>query len=129
MNNFYNNPYGPNYMGPTYGANNYQSQRAQVQQYAFVNGIKDAKEYQVYPGSTMLLMDSNAPICYMKGPNGLQYYKLEQIDEATAGAIINPPAPQPNYASKEDIDILNKKMDELFKRLDASKPKKEQNNA
>lgn len=28
MNNFYNNPYGPNYMGPTYGANNYQSQRA-----------------------------------------------------------------------------------------------------
>lgn len=22
MNNFYNNPYGPNYMGPTYGANN-----------------------------------------------------------------------------------------------------------
>lgn len=30
MNNFYNNPYGPNYMGPTYGANNYQSQRAQV---------------------------------------------------------------------------------------------------
>lgn len=34
--------------------------------YAFVDGIEGARAYQVRPGTMMLLMDSNKPLCYKK---------------------------------------------------------------
>lgn len=137
MNNFNSYPYGPNYMGPTYGANNpyannTKSQQTQMRQYDFVNGIQGAKDYPLSPGQTMMLMDQQAMLCYMKsaddmGRYNLSYYKLEEVDESTAKDIVNPPSPQPNYALKEDIDILNKKFDDLLKALN-NKPKKDQSN-
>ena len=52
MNNFYAPPYGPSYTGPMYGANNgysypNQSGKSQMKQYAFVNGVEEAKGYSM----------------------------------------------------------------------------------
>lgn len=97
--------------------------RQQLLQYALVNGPEGAKAYQLQPNSAMMLMDSNNPICYKKetdafGNASLRYFKLEEIDEATLLNLTSPQAPSQNYASKEDIDAINKRLDEIFKRLD-----------
>lgn len=138
MNTYNNYPYGPNYTGPTYGANNgysypNQSTKPQLQQYAFVNGVEEAKGYSMGPNQTILLMDKNSPVCYMKssdnfGQYSLKYFKLDEIDEVAAKEITDPRAPQPDFASKEDFDILNKKIDDLMKLLGKSQNRKEQNN-
>lgn len=138
MNNFYSNPYGPGYTGPMYGASNgysYQNQssKPQMQQYAFVNGVEEAKGYSMSPNQTILLMDKSAPVCYMKssdnfGQYSLKYFKLDEIDEIAAKDITDPRAPQPDFASKSDIDNLNKKIDELAKLFSKSQNRKEQTN-
>ena len=97
-------------------------QRPQLNQYAFVNGIEGAKSFQVIPNQTMLLMDSDNPICYMKQANNMgqsiiRYFKLEEIDENKVKEIIET-KPKDNiieYASKSDIDTLNKRVEDLTK--------------
>ena len=64
MQNFNYNPYGM-YQLP------YQQPQAQMNLYAFVDGIEGAKAYQVKPNTMMLLMDSQQPICYKKQVNAL----------------------------------------------------------
>ena len=81
----------------------------------------------------MMLMDSEYSICYKKcsdemGRCSLQYFKLEEIDESTARSIMQPQQIQTiNYATKDDIDTINKKLDELFKRLDRNKKETKDN--
>lgn len=49
----------------SYPYNNYNYMQPK-NEYAFVDGLESAKAYQVRPNSTMLLMDSNKPLCYKK---------------------------------------------------------------
>lgn len=130
INNFndnLNNPGG--YYSGAFNPNN--QQKLQLRQYAFVNGIEAAKAYQMPTNQTMLLMDADYPICYMKtsdaiGKCSLRYFKLEEADEQTIRDMMQPTIQsQTNFATKEDIDNLNKKMDDLLKRLDKSTSKKE----
>lgn len=114
-NNFSYNPYQ---------YNNYNQQ--QLKQYAFVNGIEGAKAYQVMPNQTMMLMDSDKPIVFMKTTDGigkasLRYFNLIEIDEKEATRQYMP-EPQPEYALKSDITTLNSKIDAL---IDSLKPKEE----
>lgn len=78
MNGYY--PYGTNYYSPNqpmpqsgYGYNNQNAQQPQPQQqlkwYAEVDGIEGAKSFRLNPGTSMLLMDKQAPICYRKQTN------------------------------------------------------------
>lgn len=95
-----------------------------LRQYAFVNGIEGAKAYQVMPNQTMLLMDSDRPVVFMKtadnvGKSVLRYFNLTEIDEAEAIKQYQP-KPVPEYALKSDITALNDKLDTL---LEAIKPK------
>lgn len=115
MQNFNNyNPYGnygyqPNYnqyqQQPTYQA----PQPAQMNLYAFVDGIEGAKAYQVKANSTMLLMDSQQPICYKKSVNHLgqtidfQAFDLVPHQEPK-------PQPQIEYVSME---LFNKEIADL----------------
>ena len=129
MNNFDNNPYNygqmPNYYAPGY--NNYSQQhntstKPDMRQYAFVNGIEGAKSFYLAPNQTMLLMDADNPLCYKKtsdalGKCTLSYFKLEEIDENSVRNMMQP-VPQNNYASKDDIDAINKRLDDIVKRLD-----------
>ena len=122
MQNF--NPYGYNPYN-----NNYNQMNQQLKQYAFVNGIEGAKAYQMMPNQTIMLMDSDKPIVFMKttdtlGKASLRYFNLIEIDEAKAAEIYKP-QPAPEYALKSDINNLNEKLDAL---IDSLKPKEESNN-
>ena len=76
--------------------------------FAWVQGEASAKAYPVAPGNTILLMDSEAPILYMKStdmsgrplPMETRYLvSKEEYDRIQNGAEINP-----SYVTKEDFD-------------------------
>lgn len=131
MNNF-NNQYGYSDQAINPMQQNNFRNNIQLKQYANVNGINDAKAYRLMPNTTMMLMDYDNPILYkksvdMNGNTSIRYFKFEEIDEETALSLTQPvQQPQNNYASKDDIDNINKRLDELFKRLDKNITKKEQ---
>ena len=109
----YNQDYG--YHQPMY----YQPQ--QMKQYAFVNGIEGAKAFQMPSNQTILLMDSEKPVAFMKttdnlGKACLRYFNLIEINENDAIKLYMP-QPQPEYALKSDIDVLNEKLDSLINSL------------
>lgn len=119
----------PNYnnMNNNY-ANQQPQQQPQMNQYAFVNGIEGAKSFQLQPNQTILLMDSDNPICYMKTANGvgqssLRYFKLTEVNE---NELKNTNQPVNNdYVLKADFDVLNKKVNDLLDKLE--KPKENEN--
>lgn len=91
--------------------NNYQ-----LNQYAIVNGLDGAKSYNMPPNSSMMLMDSGNPYVYMKNTNQmgqaiircfkLVEEKIEDIEVASSP-----------YATKNDLNVLSSKIDELLKQL------------
>ena len=85
--------------------------------YAFVNGIEGAKSFQMLPNQTMLLMDSDSLMCYMKKTNDmgqatLRAFKLEEVTtEKTAS----------EFVTREDFDTLSKKLDAIVNKLEGDK--------
>ena len=96
---------------------NYQRPSAQPQNvYAFVNGLEGAKSYLVPANQTVLLMDSEQPVCYMKTANALgqgtlRYFKLTEVNESD----VRTPAVAPtvDYVTKKDFDNLVKRIEKL----------------
>lgn len=105
-------PYGSGHV--PYG----QYQPRQTNTYAFVNGIEGAKSFIVPPNQTILLMDSEQPVCYMKQSNGLgqgslRYFKLVEVSESDIRSeTIAKTSEIGDFATKKDlqdiIDRLNK---------------------
>ena len=97
----------------------YQPRQMQPQNvYAFVNGLEGAKSYIVPANQTVLLMDSEQPVCYMKTANALgqgtlRYFKLTEVGEADVRTPISPVAPQGEYVTKEEFDSLVKRIEKL----------------
>lgn len=119
------NPYGTNFippyqMPPVYPAASQQpapQQTPQLNPYAFVNGIEGAKSFPMQPNQTMLLMDSDNPIVYMKQANSLgqatiRYFRLTEIKESD----VKEKTPSADYATKEEFDALQKKVNELLEK-------------
>lgn len=107
--------------------NNYNSygNYQQLKQYSFVNGIEGAKAFQVAPNQTMMLMDSDKPIVFMKTTDGigkasLRYFSLTEINELEASKMYQP-TPMPEYALKSDIEALNGKLDTILNSLNPNK--------
>ena len=119
----YGMPYQPYTPQPNQQSNMYQ-QQPQLNQYAFVNGIEGAKSFQLQPNQTILLMDSDSPLCYMKTANGvgqstLRYFRLTEIKE---DELKNTSQPVNNdYVLKADFDILSNKVNDLLSKLEKSK--------
>ena len=111
--NFYQNPMQPQ---P-------QPQQPQLNTYAFVNGIEGAKAFQVQPNQTMMLMDSDQPIVYMKqanalGQSTLRYFKLVEINETDLKGLNQTVAPQNIDTSKfVSRDEFNAKINELMAKI------------
>lgn len=123
----YNNPYGYNNNSYYNQYNNsyMQQNQPQVNQYAFVNGIEGAKAFQMQPNQTVLLMDSEREVCYMKqanamGQSTLRYFKLVEVSEQE---LRGQAQAQHDYVLKSDFDELNKKVEDLLASI--SKTKKE----
>lgn len=123
-------PYGSPYQPYTPQLNQQPNmyQQPQMNQYAFVNGIEGAKSFQLQPNQTILLMDSDSPLCYMKtansvGQSTLRYFRLTEIKEEE---LKNTNQPVNNeYVLKADFDILNNKVDDLLSKIE--KPKEKEN--
>lgn len=91
--------------------NNYQ-----LNQYAIVNGLEGARSYNMPPNTSMMLMDSSNPYVYMKTTNqmgqaSLRCFKLEE-QKLEDIEVSNSP-----YATKNDLNQLSSKIDELLKQL------------
>ena len=83
--------------------------------YAFVNGIEGAKSYVVQPNQTILLMDSDAPMCYMKQSNGLgqsslRYFKLVEVTEEDLKKPVN-----------DEMESFKTRLEALEKKLEGKK--------
>ena len=80
--------------------------------YVFVNGLEGAKAYPMVPNQTLMLMDSDSPLCFSKtadstGKATLKCYKLVEIDEKELRGVIDTPE---NNELKNEILGLNKKI-------------------
>lgn len=122
----YNNPFPSNNNGQNYQQNNQQvgSQQPQMNQYAFVNGIEGAKSFQLAPNQTILLMDSDSPLCYMKSSNGvgqstLRYFKLTEVSENDLKSSTQQPQVNTNdYVLKADFEALSQKVNTLLGKVE-----------
>lgn len=91
--------------------------------YAFVNGVEGAKSYIVPANQTVLLMDSEQPVCYMKTANALgqgtlRYFKLTEVKEEDVRTTTQQKSsPTFSLASNEEFIALKKQVSELEKKL------------
>lgn len=105
------NPYNP--YGYQTNMNNYQGNMQTNNQYTYVNGIEGAKAYSMMPNQTVLLMDSDNPIFYMKQSNALgqstiRIFRFEEVKESE---------PARQYVSINDFNELKSKVEELSSKL------------
>ena len=108
MNQNFNFPYNNN-------VSNYQRNY-----YAFVNGLEGAKNYPIMPGQTMMLMDNDNRVCFMKsadavGKTSLKGFKLVEIPEKE---LIKPAVSEDAKTIKDDIANINKRIDDLVKLIE-----------
>lgn len=108
-------PFNP-YLQPQPAYTSKQTQPQNV--YAFVNGLEGAKSYIVPANQTVLLMDSEQPVCYMKSANALgqgtlRYFKLTEVTEADVRTVVQPEQPKVDYATKEDIASIIQRLEKL----------------
>ena len=99
-----------------------QLQRPITNQYVFVNGIEGAKSFQILPGQTMLLMDNDSPILYMKtanqiGQTSIRYFKMVETSEQELKGVVDV-VPTTEYALKKDLDELKEKFNKLTSKGD-----------
>ena len=126
----YGGPYGNNpYSYPYYNPYQYQQQNQQNQQQpqmaqmAFVNGIEGAKAYQLAPNQSIVLMDSESPLAFMKqsnamGQSTLRYFKLVETSEQDIRNSQNlPKTSTDDFVLRKDFDELSKKLDDLTKKI------------
>jgi dihydroxyacetone kinase-like predicted kinase len=63
------NPYQPQFVLPQVA----QQEQPQAQQIQYVNGLESAKQYQLPPNSSVILMDANEAIFYTKTTDASGY--------------------------------------------------------
>ena len=118
FNNFGYNPY---YQYPAYPQPPVQPQQ-QVGGMIWVQGEAGAKAYSLRPGESAFLMDSEAPMAYLKrtdanGMPSMDYFKLEKITPESAAA----PAAAVDYATADDLGKLREELTKLRKMVKAMK--------
>lgn len=109
-------PYPTNYNQPSGYAPRQPQQPQNV--YAFVNGLEGAKSYIVPANQTVLLMDSEQPVCYMKTANALgqgtlRYFKLTEVSESDVRTPVVQPMPQESFVTKDEFEALVKRIEKL----------------
>lgn len=110
------NPYG-SYPQPSMPQNT-SSRTINSNTYAFVNGIEGAKSFIVPANQTILLMDNEQPVCYMKQSNALgqsilRYFKLSEVSESDIRNINNQQQLNLNYATKDELKGILERLDKL----------------
>lgn len=91
------------------------NQPQQMGQYTFVNGYKGALDYVLPANSTIILMDNNEPVFYLKSTNAMgqasiKKYKFEEVIEKPMSDVST------QYVTIEQFNALNEKIDALLKK-------------
>lgn len=91
--------------------------------YAFVNGLEGAKSYPIMPGQTIMLMDNDSPVCFMKtadtlGKTNLKCFKLIEIEEQE---LIKTPINKETQELKDEITNINKRIEDLISLVKGTK--------
>lgn len=65
--------------------NPYQPIQQQSNMYYYVNGFEGARQFQLMPNQTVLLMDNDNPLLYVKstnqmGQSSIKTFKLEEVN-------------------------------------------------
>ena len=121
-----------NNMGNMMNNQNQQQAQPQANSYFYVNGIIGAKSFQLQPNQTVMLMDSDSPMCYMKQSNGmgqstLRYFKLVEVSENDLNNTNESKQQDTSeYVLKSDFEVLSRRLDDLSKKIE--KPYKSQQN-
>lgn len=81
--------------------------------YYYVNGIDEARNFQMQPNQVALLMDNYKPLLYVKSSNQLgqasiKTFKLEEVVESTD-------------QENKRLDCLEQKLNEIMSMLGAKK--------
>lgn len=114
-NNFNFNPNNYGAYNPNYGYTPYMyGQMAQNKTlqggntFSYVNGLEGAKGFAMPPNQTILLMDSDNPMFYLKTSNNLgqAFIKAYKFEEVNLDAPTLPQTTKIDYVTKKDLDDL-----------------------
>ena len=97
----------------------------------WVQGEAAARAYMVAAGSTVLLMDSEKPIFYLKttDASGMpQPLRIFEYTEKNGDDPKKAPADAEEYATKKDLMKIKAKVDIIMNRLDDASAEGEENN-
>lgn len=98
-------------------------QMQQSVQIQFVKGTEGARAYNIPASSSVILMDSNDPVFYMKSTdaNGLETVKAYEFKEKETDT---PELNADKFVLKSDFDKLAEKVDEFMKSITAPNAEK-----
>lgn len=86
----------------------------------WVQGEEGAKAYLVAAGNSVMLMDSEAPVFYIKSTDASGMpMPLRIFDFVERGVPAKAEAARPDYARREDVDKLSAMYDELSRQYAA----------
>lgn len=112
----YPNYYQPNYTQPNYGQLNYansvaqQNQMQQGNSITWVLGENAAKSFPVGAGQTVVLMDREEPIMYMKSvdqsgmPLPLRIFDITERTSEKQGSTVTKEVTTNDYVSRKEFD-------------------------
>ncbi len=102
--------------------NNMYQSRSINNQYAYVNGIEGAKAYLMNPNQTILLMDSDNPIFYLKSSNqlGQANIRIFEFKEVLQNQNNNQ-----GYLLKSDLEPILRRLEAIEKGVTNESDKKQ----
>lgn len=117
----YQNPYFPNY--PTQTPTPTMAQTQQNNGIVWVQGEAGAKSYMVAPGQSVMLMDSEANVFYIKSSDAsgmpMPLRIFDYTERKSGETKISSPAPTPNmedYVTKAELEERLAKMTKATKK-------------
>lgn len=130
------NPYATGYQPsyyPTFPTLNYnqptQNQNNGNSNLIYVQGEAGAKAYLTAPNTSILLLDSESPVLYLKttDSNGLPTLKIMDytVRDNSPTKVVN----RDDYATRDDISHIRKEIDEINRRLATIKERTHEHDA
>lgn len=118
--------YVPQYQSPYQAPQGPATQAQQMGGITWVQGEAGAKAYNVRPGESAFLMDSENPMAYLKsadmtGMPSMRYYSVTELTGDQIPSSGGATAPKVDYATVGDLQVLRDDMVKIRKAIKAMK--------
>ena len=112
----YYTPYVPTYVG-TQPINTYSSRPTPLQWYWIQGGAETARNWQLMPGSTVALWDSDEQVIYLKSTDQTGRPTIQTLDYTIRENMVSAPS---EYITKSEFETmiasLQEKLDSILKK-------------